>query len=144
MVAPVHWMSAEGGSTVLFPFLTLQGSMMPAKATFDREIRTGVSGVGFWATGTRGEPFSISTSLDCNSEAAAATAFAAYHAAIGTKKDLYYCGIKWGTVFIHGVIATQIQKLKTRVGGIQNATGQSGAILTAQWNIESLAPRSGT
>jgi hypothetical protein len=138
MATAIHWMSPEGSTAKLFPFLTLNGSLVHWRPTFDREVRTGVNGVGIWATGKRGEPFGMSTVLDCNSVAAAGTAFAAYQAAIGTKKDLYYCGAKWGTILIHNVILTEVRKLTTRVGGIQNATGQSGAMLYAQWTIETL------
>lgn len=138
MATAIHWMSPEGSTTKLFPFLTLNGSLVHWRQTFDREIRTGVNGVGIWSTGKRGEPFGISTMLDCNDVAAAGLTFAAYQAAIATKKDLYYCNAKWGTVLIHNVILTEVRKLTTRVGGIQNATGQNGAMLYTQWTIETL------
>ncbi len=138
MANPLHWMSAENGTTVLFPFLTLNGSLLPSQQTFDRVVRPGVNGIGLWATGNRGEPFGLSTTLDCNSQQAAGLAFAAYHAAVGTKKDLYYSGMFWGTVLIHKVILTEMRKLTARVGGIQNATGQSGVMLYTQWTIETL------
>jgi hypothetical protein len=123
---------------VLFPFLTLTGSLVHWRPTFEREVRPGVNGIGIWATGKRGEPFGFSTQLDCNSVAAASRAFAAYQAAILTKKDLYYANAKWGTILIHNVILTEVRKLSTRVGGIQNATGQNGAMLYTQWTAETL------
>lgn len=138
MVAPLHYMTAENSSTVLFPFLTLNGSLVPSRQTFEREMRPGVDGIGVWATGKRGEPFGISTTLDCVSLAAAGTVFKAYHAAILTKKNLYYSGALWGTVMIQNVILTEVRKLTTRVGGIQNGTGQSGAMLYCQWTLETL------
>ena len=140
MTTPVHWMTAPGSSTVLFPFLTLQGSLVPIQPQFERETRPGVNGIGIWNMGTRGEPFGISTNLDCNSETAAGLAFKAYQAAVGSRKDLYYGSKLWSTVFIHKVILTEMKKLQTRVGGIQNATGQAGAMLIVQWTIESLYP----
>jgi len=138
MNLPLHYMTAEGSGTVLFPFLTLNGSLVPSQPGFDRVIRPGVNGIGIWATGDRGEPFGLSTTLACNNPAAAGTAFAAYHAAMGSKKDLYYAGMFWGTIMIQKVILTELKKLTTRVGGIQNATGQSGVMLYCQWTIETL------
>lgn len=138
MTTPIHWMSAPGSIIRLFPFLTLQGALVPSQPQFERETRPGVNGVGMWNMGSRGEPFGISTNLDCNDETAAGQMFAAYQASVGTRKDLHYCSKLWGTVFVHKVILTEMKKLTTRVGGIQNATGQAGAMLIVQWTIESL------
>jgi hypothetical protein len=138
-MTPLHFMTPEGSNTVLFPFLNLNGSLVPTKPTFEREIRTGVNGIGLWATGNRGEPFGISTLLDCPSVAAAGQVYAAYHASIMSKKNLYYCGAFWGTVLIHNVLLTEIRKLTRRVGGI-NGSGSGGAMLYAQWTLETLYP----
>lgn len=136
-MTPLHYMTAEGSATILFPFLTLNGALVPSRPTFEREIRPGVNGVGIWSTGRRGEPFSISTNLDCASVTAAGLAYAAYHAAIMTKKNLYYCGAFFGTVLIHNVVLTEVRKLTRRVGGI-NGSGAGGAMLYAQWTLETL------
>ena len=138
-MTPLHWMTAEGSGTVVFPFLSMQGGLLPAQPTFDREQRAGVNGIGVWATGTRGEPFQITTTLDCADAAAAATALAAYGATVLSKKDLYYCGLLWGTVMIQKVTLGKIQKFDAAVGGINDFTGGSGAVLTAIWTIETLA-----
>ena len=138
MVSPVHWMTAEGSGTVVFPFLSLNGPLMPSQPTFERELRPGVDGIGVWSTGGRGEPFQLVTTLDCVSVAAAGTAFAAYGAALLTKKDLYYCGAFWGTVMIQKVVLGKVQKFTSAVGGIQNFAGGSGALLTVNWTIETL------
>lgn len=136
----LHWMTAEGSATVVFPFLTMEGALVPTAPTFEREVRPGVDGVGIWNTGSRGEPFSITTVLDCVSVSAGLTAFAAYLAAIGTKKDLYYLTALWGTVLVHKVVLISCKKFHAGVGGVQGHTGGSGAILTAQWTIETLEP----
>jgi len=138
-MTPIHYMTAEGSPTVVFPFLVLQGSLQPARQTFDREHRAGVNGIGLWLTGTRGEPFQITTIVDCVSIAAAGTAFLAYVAAITSKKDLYYDGALWGTVVVQNVVLQSIEKFAKGVGGIQDFTGGSGAILTANWTLETLA-----
>ena len=135
---PLHYMTAEGSGTIVFPFLTLQNGLTPSAPEFEREVRPGVDGIGIWLTGSRGEPFQISTSLDCVNVAAAQSAFAAYLAAIATKKDLYYAGALWGTVLIHKVSLQQIRKLSAAVGGVQGFTGGSGALLLANWTIETL------
>ncbi len=137
-VSPLHYMTAEGSGVVLLPFLTLQGGLLPSAPQFEREQRTGVDGIGIWNTGARGEPFQIQTTLDCVGVAAAASAFAAYLATVGTKKDLYYCGALWGTILVHKVTLQQIRKFTAGVGGIQGFSGGSGAILSAQWQIETL------
>jgi hypothetical protein len=137
-MTPNHWMTNEGSGTVVFPFLSLQGALLPSRPTAEREMRAGVDGIGLWLTGARGEPFQIQTILDCVSAAAAASAFAAYLAAIHTKKDLYYCSLLWGTIVVHDVVLVSIQKFGAAVGGIQSFTGGSGAILTAAWTIETL------
>lgn len=136
-MTPLHYMTPEGSAQLLFPFLTLNGALVPSRPTFDREVRTGVNGVGLWYTGRRGEPFSISTQLDCISVAAAGQTYAAYHAAIMTKKNLYYCSALFGTVLIHNVLLTEVRKLTRRVGGI-NGSGAGGAMLYAQWTLETL------
>jgi hypothetical protein len=136
MTLPNHWMTAEGSGTVVFPFLSLQGVLIPSKPTFEREVRPGVDGIGVWLTGNRGEPFSITTTLDCVDVAAAGTAYAAYGAAIPSKKDLYYAGAFWGTVMIQNVVLQSVKKLVGSVGGIQG--GGATALLTVQWTIETL------
>lgn len=138
MALPNHWMTAEGSGTVVFPFLTLQGALTPSRPTFERELRAGVDGIGLWLTGNRGEPFQITTTLDCTSVSAAGTAFVAYLAAIVTKKDLYYAGALWGTVVVQNVVMQRITKFQVAVGGIQAWTGGSGATLVAQWTLETL------
>ena len=135
---PVHYMTAEGSGTVVFPFLTLNGGLLPSGPEFEREQRTGVDGIGIWNTGSRGQPFQVQTSRDCADASAAATAFAAYLAAQGTKKDLYYCGLLWGTILVHKVALQQIRKFGVGVGGVNAFTGGSGAVLLAQWTIETL------
>lgn len=136
-MTPLHYMTAEGSATILFPFLTLNGALVPSRPTFERETRPGVNGVGIWSTGRRGEPFSISTNLDCASVVDAGQVYAAYHAAIMTKKNLYYCGALFGTVLIHNVVLTEVRKLTRRVGGI-NGSGAGGAMLYTQWTLETL------
>lgn len=138
MALPNHWMTAEGSGTVVFPFLALAGPLMPTRPTFEREVRPGVNGIGIWSTGSRGEPFQITTTLDCASVAAAGTALAAYLTAVLTKKDLYYCQALWGTVLIQNVVLQQIKAFKSGVGGIQAWTGGSGVILTVEWTLETL------
>lgn len=138
MALPNHWMTAEGSGTVVFPFLTLTGVLVPSAPTFDREQRAGVDGIGLWLTGNRGEPFQIVTTLDCVSVAAASTAYAAYLAAILTKKDLYYAGALWGTIVVQKLSLPRIARFQSAVGGIQAWTGGSGAMLTTQWTIETL------
>lgn len=131
-------MTAEGSGTVVFPFLNISGPLLPTRPTFEREVRPGVNGIGIWSTGSRGEPFQVTTTLDVASIAAAGTALAAYITAILTKKDLYYCGALWGTVLIQHVVLVQIKTFKAGIGGVQAFTGGSGAILTVQWTLETL------
>lgn len=137
-MSALHWMTAEGDATVVFPFTTMDGALIPAQQNFEREVRPGVNGVGLWQTGSRGEPFTITTQLDCVSVSAASTAFAAYLAAVLTKKDLYYLGALWGTVLVEKVVFVSIKKFAAGVGGIQGHTGGDGAVLTVQWVLETL------
>lgn len=137
MTLPNHYMTAEGSATVVFPFLTIQGNLVPKHDRFEREVRAGVAGIGIWNVGSRGEPFTIQTMLDCTSEAAAYTAFAAYVAAVLTKKDLYYAGALWGTVLVQNVQLIEVRKLGRMVGGIQGG-GSSGAALRVQWTLETI------
>lgn len=138
MALPNHWMTAEGSGTVVFPFLTLQGALFPSRPTFEREQRAGVDGIGLWLTGNRGEPFQISTTLDCASIAAAGTALASYISAILTKKDLYYAGALWGTVMVQNVVLQRMTAFRAAVGGIQVWTGGAGCMLMVQWTLETL------
>lgn len=138
MALPNHWMTAEGSATVVFPFLTIQGALLPTRPTFEREVRPGVNGMGVWSTGSRGEPFQLTTTLDCANVGAAGTALAGYLAAVLTKKDLYYCAALWGTVLVQNVVLQQIKTFQAGVGGVQAFTGGNGAILTVQWTLETL------
>ena len=138
MALPNHWMTAEGSGTVVFPFLNISGPLLPTRPTFEREVRPGVSGIGVWSTGSRGEPFQVVTNLDCADVAAAGTALAAYLSAVLTKKDLYYCHALWGTVMVQNVVLQSIKTFAAGVGGIQVWTGGSGVILTVSWTLETL------
>lgn len=138
MSLPNHWMTAEGSGTVVFPFLSLQGALLPTRETHEREQRAGVDGIGVWLTGSRGQPFSIQTTLDCVDLSAAGTAWAAYLNSVLTKKDLYYAGVLWGTILVQDVVLISMRKFQAAVGGVQGFTGGSGVMLTAQWMIETL------
>lgn len=135
---PKHWMAPDESSAILFPFLSMNGTMVHAQQTFEREVRPGVNGVAIWLTGRRGEPFQISTTIDCTSAANAGIAFAAYHAAIATKKNLYYCSALWGTILIHNVVIESMTAFRAGTGGIQNFSGGSGTLLRTSWTIETL------
>lgn len=138
MALPNHWMTAEGSATVVFPFLSLTGPLVPSSPKFEREQRAGVDGIGLWLTGSRGEPFQIVTTLDCANQSGAASAYASYGAAILSKKDLYYCGSLWGTVMIQNVVLQSTRAFRSAVGGVQAFTGGAGVLLTVQWTIETL------
>ncbi len=135
---PLHYMTAEGSGTVVFAFLTLQGSLAPVQQEFEREQRAGVNGIGLWLTGSRGKPFQIQTTLDCVDAATAAGVFANYVGTVGTKKDLYYAGLLFGTIVVQEVTLQSIRKLQSAVGGVQGFSGGSGALLSASWTIEAL------
>jgi hypothetical protein len=138
MTLPNHWMSGERSGAIAFPFLSIQGALLPARATFERVVRPGVNGIAVWSMGTRGEPFGIMTTLDCISVAAAGAAYNAYVEAILSKKDLYYCGAYWGTVMIQEVALQGVKRFATGVGGVQGWTGGSGVILSVAWQLETL------
>ena len=136
-MTPKNYMTAEGSATIVFPFLTMNGNLLPKHPRFEREVRAGVAGIGIWNVGSRGEPFNIQTMLDCVDEAAAATEFAAYVATMLSKKDLYYNGLLWGAVLIQAVQLVEIRKLGWMVGGIQGV-GSSGATLRVSWTLETV------
>jgi hypothetical protein len=137
-MTPFHYMTAEASGTVVFPFRSLTGALVPTVPKTEREVRPGVNGIGLWLTGTRGEPFSISTTLDCVDIAAAHTAFAAYKSAIPSKKDLYILSVLWGTVVLMDVKLDTIQRFNSAVGGIQNFAGGSGVDMKVTWTLETL------
>jgi hypothetical protein len=137
-MTPFHYMTAEGSGTVVFPFRNLNGTLVPTVPKTEREVRPGVNGIGLWLTGTRGEPFNITTSLDCVDLAAAYTAFTAYKTAILSKKDLYILSVLWGTVVLMDVKLDTIQRFNSAVGGIQNFAGGGGVDLKVTWTLETL------
>lgn len=137
-MSPLHYMTNVGNTSVLLPFLSLTGTLFPVRQTMEREVRAGVSGIGIWFTGNRGEPFDIATTLDCVSKSAADTAFGVYVATVGNTRDLWYGGTKWGTVLVHDVSLTRIDNIAAAVGGIQNFTGGSGALLAVNWKLETV------
>lgn len=138
MTLPNHWLALEGDGTVVFPFLSLQGPLALSQPTFEREVRAGVNGIGIWFTGERGEPFNLTTTLDCTSVVNAGVALKSYRNAVLTKKDLYYAGVFWGTVMIQKVMLQSIRKFTAPVGGVQGWSGGSGAMLTVNWTLETL------
>lgn len=137
-MTPRHYMTAEGSATVVFPFLKIEGSLTPVVKKLEREVRPGVDGIGIWLMGSRGEPFQISTSLDCTSLSALNAAFLTYVAAVGTKKDLYYATALWGTVLVHDVKMNPVRPIASGVGGINDFAGGSGVVLDVQWTVETL------
>ena len=132
-----HWFTNEGSGTVVHPFLTLDGSLFGTATRPERVMYKGVDGIGFWFDGLRGKPFTIETSCDYASLALAGTAHGSYLSSIGTKKDLYYNGLLFGTVAVSDVELKQIQQLGTTVGGI-NVSGAAGVLIRATWTIEKL------
>lgn len=133
-----HWISNYQGSSVLFGFLELQGQLIPSRQQMERLVRPGTNGIGIIYTGKRGEPFQIQTRVDAVDYAAAENIFTAYNAVVGTKRDLYYCRRKWGTVLIGAVSLIDVQTTGTIVGGVNVISAGSGAILTAGWTLETL------
>lgn len=133
-----HWLTNVDGTTIVFPFLTLDGSLVPTADRPERVIYPGVTGIGAWFDGARGEPFSVSTMTDIHDGATAISTFAAYKGRIGTLMDLHYLGAKWGSVLIHDVTLKQLKTVATVVGGITVAAGSPGILVYADWKLETL------
>lgn len=140
MSALAGYLTLEGSGTVVFPFLSMTGSLQPVRPDFDRVIYKGVNGIGIWSNGSRGEPFSITTEADYATAANAETAIVNYIATISGKRDLYRNGILKGTVLIHNVIEVKTKQLGRTIGGNVVTNGAASVILTAQWTMEFLAP----
>ncbi|MEP3477994.1 MAG: hypothetical protein ABJZ55_01990 [Fuerstiella sp.] len=133
-----HWLTEVGNNTVVFPFLTLDGSLVPAADRPERVIYKGVTGIGAWFDGARGEPFGVSTFTDIHDGATAITTFSQYQAKIGLLMDLYYLGAKWGSVLIHDVSLKEFRTVASVVGGITVTNGNPGVLVYADWKLETL------
>lgn len=138
MSAATHWISNYQQTQVLFGFLEFNGALVPVHQQMERLVRPGTNGIGVIYTGKRGEPCSIQTKVDAISAQAAMNILSAYKSVIGTKKDLYYCGVFWGTVLVGNVQLLEVRKTATIVGGLNVPTAASGALLTAAWTLETL------
>lgn len=120
----------------LFPFIEIEGDLVPSADRPERVIYEGTDGVGFWFNGERGEPFTITSICDFTSKANAFTAFGSYLSKVGFELNLYYLGSLWGAILVHDVTLSSVKQLATIVGGINTSNGSSGALLRATWKIE--------
>lgn len=133
-----HWISNYQGSTVLFGFLELTGTLVPSRQQMERIVRPGTNGIGVIYTGKRGEPFQIQTMVDAVDHVAAENMFKAYNLTVGLKKDLYYANRPWGTVLVGNVVLQNIQRTGPMIGGLNVLSAPSGALLTVSWTLETL------
>lgn len=136
MAALNAYFTEEGVGTVLFPFLSMTGALQPTRVQFERVIYPGVNGIGIWSTGTRGEPFSVTTEADAANAAGAATLIAAYLSTISGTLDLYRAGISYGTVLVHNVIEERVKQLGRTIGGNVVSSGSSSFLVVCQWTLE--------
>jgi hypothetical protein len=134
------WFTTEGSAVVAHPFIKIEGDLLPASDRPERVIYPGTDGVGYYFNGLRGQPFGIKSICDFATQAAAETEWANYLARVGGKLDLHYLGTLWGTVGILDVTMNSIKRCATTVGGINVASGSTSFLLSASWQIETLAP----
>lgn len=139
MANPSSWFTAEGSSSVAFGFIEITGSLIPAVSRPERVIYPGVDGVGYWVSGKRGEPFQLTTICDFANEGQALTNYKSYTLQIGRKLDLHYHGALWATCGILDVTFGGTRRLAVVQGGVNVSNGNAGFLLTATWQIESLA-----
>ena len=135
---PSSWFTAVGSGTVVFPFITIDGDLLPTADRPERVIYPGTAGIGLWFDGERGEPFSINSLADFATQAAAFTAWGTYLAKVGEQMDLYYLGALWGSVVIHDVTLQSVRQCGATVGGVNVSSGSVSALLRASWKIETL------
>lgn len=135
---PSSWLAPAGGSAALFPFIKLEGNLAPMVARPERVVYPGVDGIGLWFNGKRGEPFNVTTVCDYATHGAATLAFSGYHGTIGTKKQLFFQGAAWGAVAVLDVQLQGIRVVGSCVGGVYVTGGNSAALLSASWILESI------
>lgn len=138
MSLPSSWLSPTGSSAVLFPFISLEGDLIPVADRPERVIYEGVDGIGLWFDGARGEPFTVKTICDFATQAAALGQFGAYKSWIGFALNLYFQSAFWGPVIVHDVTFNGAKKLGRTVGGINVLSGSSAVMLSATWKLETL------
>jgi hypothetical protein len=138
MSNPTSWFSILGSADVLFPFLECKGPAVPSQLEFERVRRSGVNGVGFWYTGRRGAPFTLSTLCDYPTVSASASEFASYRNFVGVALDFYHVRRYWGPVFIHRVALDNMFQTGVMLGGVNVSGSTSGSILSATWQVETL------
>ena len=129
------FMTVRDSATVVFPFVSLSGDLVPKRRQLERVMRPGVEGIGLLRHANRGQPFSVSTFVDVLDDAAVTATRQAYLAARGTVLDLYWQGVLFDHVLIHDVRTGPWRVISGSVGGeVQNST----RALPAIWQLEAV------
>lgn len=113
---------------------------MPATAAAQQvelESRSGVDGLAIWLTGSRGEPFDITTTIDLvGTLATAQTVMNTYRAMkAGGPYTLTRASTALGSVVVIDVKPISDELVVTAVGGVNGGN----VLLTARWTLVAVA-----
>lgn len=124
-----------------FSFINLTRALSRPVERLEREIRLGTSGVTFWRTGKRGEPFQLASVADVADVDAAQDLLAEYEDLVGGDpvNAIWADRAHESLVVVHNVMPLE-GGLHATLIGIGGLLGSSNALLRAVWLVETIDP----
>jgi len=116
--------------------LDLTGAVVPATGQTVEDItRAGVDGTAYRQIGKRGPPFTMTSLVDVQTTAAAATLDGTYKALQGTLVTVVDCvGNSWSNVAVLDVSPIRIQAVTCATAGKSGAN--PGCLVSATWTLQ--------
>jgi hypothetical protein len=137
MPAATHYFRGNLRSTgrpVHFQFLQVLGTPVASVPRLQVETRPGVNGIAIWDTASRGRPFTLSTTVDTDTIAAAQALLVLYRELIGSSTPTQYFqfNVFYANVAVLDVREDETSPLGASSGGLSTS---AGALLRAQWDL---------
>lgn len=117
-----------------YTFADMEGAVVPVQTTITREAVPFRDGARYWAGGSHGEVFQLTTTEELLSYALAEGRLADYRVLNGTSVDLYRGGVRLGAVRVIRVREARRPQAGTTFGGVLGGRGQAQCYAT--WDLE--------
>lgn len=121
-------------ASVVFRFITLNGTPLAVKRETQVITRQGVPGVGHKLQQFRGEPYQLTSEVDVLTVAAAEALRSLYWARRTKQLDLHFQGSFFHTVYIYDCEVAPFVVGGAAAGGLQDG----GVMVKASWKLRGL------
>lgn len=123
-----------------FAFISLDGNPDIPKPSVELVARPGVNGLGFFQTGTRGQPFPLRSFTDADTFQTARFLASAYTTLIGTIQPLVWSGLPMAADGIYvEVLDVRPVDVRAVAGGLGVTVENPGAICVCDWFLVAVA-----